>query len=71
MNDIPRDAERKPDPDEPFRYVCPQCDKQVNGSKSTIDTYHCNHCPAAYDFDELYDLKLKTIVSNRQPVASD
>jgi len=47
---------RKPDPTEPWRYVCPDCGRQVHGNGSTAvrDTFRCpNH--GMIPFDELQD----------------
>lgn len=46
---------RKPDPDEPWRYACPGCDNQVQGTPS--GRYRCTHCNDRWDFDELTDRK--------------
>jgi hypothetical protein len=46
---------RKPDPDQPWRYVCPECGRQVNGSmKQPNDKFRC-HEHGQFTFDELED----------------
>lgn len=53
----PADA-RKPDPDEPWRYVCPNCRRQVRGTKETTTTkYRCPGCNETFTADELWDKK--------------
>jgi len=46
---------RKPDPQEPYRYVCPDCGGQVRGEQTSTN-YYCRDC-GAFDLDELRDLK--------------
>ncbi|WP_262174981.1 hypothetical protein [Haloarcula laminariae] len=56
MNDrvSPADA-RKPDSEEPYRYVCPECGRQVQGHERSTN-YYCDDC-GAFDRDELIDQK--------------
>lgn len=49
-------AENKPDPDEPFRYVCPDCRTQVRG-KISSGKYECNSCGEYFEKEELVDKK--------------
>lgn len=47
---------RKPDPDEPWRYITPCCAAQpYSGDRTT--KYTCHSCGESYDKDELVDLK--------------
>lgn len=55
--EIPKRDSRKPDPSEPWRYVCPECGCQVRGNHSTVDRYRCRGCETAWDGDELEDKK--------------
>jgi hypothetical protein len=50
---------RKPDPDEPWRYVCPDCRVQVFDKPSTAaGTFRCKSgCQERWDRSELYDRK--------------
>jgi len=48
--------ERKPDPSEPWRYVCPDCGGQVYSNDSRM-TYQCSTCNGSYSEDELIDKK--------------
>lgn len=55
--DLPSPSGRsKPDPDEPWRYTCPDCRRQVTRHKRGY-TYRCPHCGESYQFEELYDEK--------------
>lgn len=47
---------RKPDPDEPWRYVCPDCGGQPQRGRNA-DTFQCSTCNRAWDRDDLVDLK--------------
>lgn len=47
---------RKPDPDEPWRYVCPRCELQVQG-KPTSSKYRCDNCDEYWDGGQLRDLR--------------
>lgn len=44
----------KPDPSEPWRYVCPECKGQVHRNKSGF-LYRCDKCEESYQKDELLD----------------
>lgn len=44
---IPERDERKPDPAEPWRYVCPDCEGQVHGSAHRTGWY-CYKCDRRY-----------------------
>jgi len=47
----------KPDPEEPWRYVCPECGNQVYRAKHNHG-YYCETCQSGgYAKDELYDKK--------------
>lgn len=58
----PKDSERtvserfrgKPDIDEPWRYVCPECGKQV-WKKKRGTSYECNSRHGPFDKAELRD----------------
>jgi hypothetical protein len=56
---------RKPDPEEPYRYVCPDCTGLVNSSSNNSDGYWCHECDRAFDFEELYDKRNGVIVGER------
>lgn len=58
---VERDA-RKPVSSEPWRYVCPRCDGQVNGSDRTKGTYRCNQCKRTWPYARLLDRKTEMIV---------
>lgn len=47
----------KPDPSEPWRWVCPACDGQVHGAKRGIRKYQCSSCRQTWDRDDLKDRK--------------
>lgn len=53
---IPRRDDRKPDPSEPWRYVCPECKGQVQGHKRTRK-FRCKTCGVTYSYESLYDRK--------------
>lgn len=53
---IPAAGERKPDPDDPWRYVCPDCACQVHGRPNKLH-YECTSCNRVWDADELFDKK--------------
>jgi len=63
IDELPTDPEpvpprysTKPDPDEPFRYVCPECERQVyREPKDSV--YRCEGCGEGYKMDGLLDLK--------------
>jgi hypothetical protein len=48
----PADA-RKPDSDEPWRFVCPDCGRQVRGERKSR-RYYCRDC-GAFEKAELTD----------------
>lgn len=50
----------KPDPSEPFRFVCPNCERQVQGGRNPV-RFYCNHCNESYHKDNLLDLNPPTI----------
>jgi ribosomal protein L37AE/L43A len=57
VNGQPAEAhQRRPDPDEPWRYLCPDCEmhRLDNLSKGTV---YCNNCKQRYDMSELIDKK--------------
>lgn len=56
MSEIQPAHARKPDPDEPWRYVCPDCGGQVNGGDSSHG-YRCTTCGVRHGPDQLYDRK--------------
>lgn len=45
----------KPDSDEPWRYVCPDCEGQI--AKSSMKKYRCNDCGKITHKNDLLDLK--------------
>jgi ribosomal protein L37AE/L43A len=51
----------KPDPSQPWRYVCPECYpgkvKQVHRSRSS-KRYHCTECGNTFEKDELFDQQM-------------
>lgn len=49
---------RKPDPDEPWRYVCAECGCQVYGDRQTHNGYECAGCGKWSKKAELVDRKL-------------
>lgn len=55
---VPEAFAHKPDPSEPYRYVCPDCGGQVNADPDTKATpYHCRRCDGWWDKDGLRDKK--------------
>lgn len=57
---IPKRDSRKPDPDEPWRYVCPDCHGQV--TKGKCHRYYCPPCMSSYTHVQLYDKKEQRVV---------
>jgi hypothetical protein len=57
--DIPECHSRKPDPDEPWRYVCPNCEQQGIGRKGLdASLFKChNGCNQKWERTELLDQK--------------
>lgn len=57
----------KPDPNQPWRYVCPECYpekvKQVHRSKQT-KRYRCSECSTTFEMNELFDQKMGDHESN-------
>jgi len=54
----------KPDHDEPWRWVCPDCQGQVNNGKNERNIarpYQCNQCNKRWNVRELYDKKTDTV----------
>lgn len=51
---VPETHQRKPDPSEPWRYVCPACNGQVQQSDTT---YLCGSCSQRWKQPQLKDLK--------------
>lgn len=55
---VPETHQRKPDPSEPWRYVCPGCGGQVNGQgKRHPSEYECGTCRDSWQKSELHDKK--------------
>lgn len=52
-----KDYITKPDPEEPWRYVCPGCGNQVYRTANTRK-YRCEKCYESFDKKELEDLTL-------------
>jgi len=47
----------KPDPEEPWRFVCPRCKSQVHRGRGDL-LYFCHHCNVGgFEKSELYDKK--------------
>lgn len=51
---VPAAFSHKPDPDEPWRYVCPDCGGQIRSRPKHVD-YWCDGCGS--HVDRLYDKK--------------
>lgn len=48
----------KPDPSEPWRYVCPDCGGQVHGDHNAVTRpYKCSRCGEYHAKDDLADKK--------------
>lgn len=60
---VSRQDRSKPDPDEPFRYTCPNCRKQVHRHVRGF-TYRCQDCKEAFPFRELYDEKKDRVLAS-------
>lgn len=67
---VPEAFSRKPDPDEPWRYVSPCCRKAVTGSDTSLVGFGCTKCGKVHRKQELYDKKYDCIVNTRS-IASD
>lgn len=61
---VEQDA-RKPDPSEPWRYVCPGCGGQVVGKLGTRSTFRCGRCSNHWREEELRDQKTGALVSEQ------
>ena len=46
---------KSPDPDEPWRYVCPECGGTVRKHRGRL--YRCDECNDGYKKRELFDKK--------------
>lgn len=66
-SDMPTERDsRKPDPAEPWRYVCPNCEGQVQGKQHTTGEWDCSSCGRTIvDFGELWDKKYDEPVKER------
>ena len=53
---VPEAGTRKPDPSEPWRYVCPDCGGYPNRECSQT-AYRCSRCGSFWERDELHDKK--------------
>lgn len=53
---IPPIDSRKPDPDEPWRYVCPECGCQVTKGQASL-WFKCWGCSETWEYKELWDQK--------------
>lgn len=53
---VPKDNERKPDPGEPWRYVCPNCYRQIKGVAKS-QKFVCDNCGERFTERELHDQK--------------
>jgi DNA-directed RNA polymerase subunit RPC12/RpoP len=56
VNYLPEAYGSKPDPDEPWRYVCPDCGRQIVTARG-IQKYRCRNCSKTFEFEELRDKK--------------
>lgn len=57
---VPETHQRKPDPSEPWRYVCPDCGGQVNTTAHMAgEVYRCAtpECRGRFEESELIDKK--------------
>lgn len=54
--EVPEAGTAKPDPSEPWRYVCPDCGGQVNGDRKS-SKYRCKRCGEGFLFEDLHDKK--------------
>lgn len=48
----------RPDPDEPWRYACPDCSSPSlieYQTRSATDRYACDDCGSCWDFEQLED----------------
>lgn len=55
---VARSGVTKPDPDEPWRYVCPDCGGQVHGDHNAVSRpYRCTRCGSWFARDDLEDQK--------------
>jgi transposase-like protein len=55
-SEISESGNSKPSPKELWRYVCPNCEKQVYRSHGGF-RYRCNDCEEMFEKDDLKDLK--------------
>lgn len=53
---VPAAGSRKPDPSEPWRYVCPECGGYPNRECSQT-AYRCSRCKQFWQESELRDKK--------------
>jgi hypothetical protein len=53
---IPERDSRKPDPDEPWRYVCPDCGCQVSGQARAMNI-RCRGCEWTGEAADTWDKK--------------
>jgi hypothetical protein len=55
---VPEEHSHKPDPDEPWRYVCPADGGQVHSRKNmAASLFKCDKCGQKWQFGELRDKK--------------
>ena len=55
--ELPPAHSSKPDRDEPWRYVCPDCGSQVDGSHARQGEYRCCSCRSQHPPENLLDQK--------------
>lgn len=56
---------RKPDQNEPYRYVCPECRHEVReNGRMKGSVYKCYHCNQVYQKSELWDKKEEKVVGH-------
>lgn len=71
QRDVPQADIRKPSPDEPYRYVCPECRGQVHGQYHTLLNFRCSSCDETWERDELYDQKRNVVIGQRSMAGGD
>jgi ribosomal protein L37AE/L43A len=58
VNGQPREAHSaRPDPEEPWRYLCPECMKHSLKAREKYGDFRCVNCDEAFEKFELYDKK--------------
>jgi DNA-directed RNA polymerase subunit RPC12/RpoP len=62
---VPREHRGKPDPSEPWRYVCPQCEGQVHRRPQEY-LYRCRRCGEGFEKDDLHDRRQDDLRDNKK-----